>query len=264
VTSRSNIDSDHSSGAYKLDNAAASKESSKESTRYSESFANVPSADLQSSPTIAAKRLANPESNPEHSGSNGLTARNAPPPASPEPELAPSPESFGPISAAPKNPAPRSVTPATGAAPYRSSPPPILVSPPAEGSKPSRLIFPPKPIAASPWFKITSQLSVLVFPEPGPAVTHQPAQLQAGELVSYVEPRYPARADRYGLTETVKVRVSIGQLGQVMDIRPVGGPIFLLSAAISAIREWRYKPTLLNEIPVQAQQDVTIEFRLAH
>jgi len=166
-----------------------------------------------------------------------------------------------PISAAPRNPAPRSVTPAPGAAPYHSLPSTVLVTAPAEGSKPFRLFFPEKPIVASYWFAMTSQLSVLVFPEPGPAVAHQPARLQAGELVSYVEPRYPRRGDRYGLTETVKVRATIGPSGQVMDVRPVSGPILLLSPAMSAIRVWRYKPTLLNKRPVQAQQDVTIEFR---
>jgi hypothetical protein len=168
----------------------------------------------------------------------------------------------GPISAAPRNSAPRSVTPATGAAPYRSPPSAILVTPPAEGSKPSRLTFPKKQIAVSSSFAITSQLSVLVFPEPGPAVTHQPARLQAGELVSYVEPRHPRPGHRYGLTETIKLRATIGQHGQVLDIRPVSGPIFLLSSAMSAVRVWRYKPTLLNERPIQAQQDITIEFRL--
>jgi outer membrane biosynthesis protein TonB len=86
--------------------------------------------------------------------------------------------------------------------------------------------------------------------------------LQAGDLVSYVAPRQPRPGDGYGSIETVKVRATIGQQGQVMDVRPVSGPIFLLSSAMSAIRQWRYKPTLLNEKPVQAQQDVTIEFRL--
>jgi len=108
---------------------------------------------------------------------------------------------------------------------------------------------------------MTSQLSVLVAPEPGPAVTHEPARLQAGELVSFVWPRYPKPGDRYGLSETVKVRTTIGKLGQVQDIKLVSGSISLLPAAMSAIRLWRYKPTLLNKRPVQAQQDVTIEFR---
>jgi hypothetical protein len=153
------------------------------------------------------------------------------------------------------------VTSATRAAPHLSSPSTILVTAPGHGSKPFRLFFPERPIAASSSFAMTSQLSVLVSPEPGPAVAHKPARLQAGELVSYVWPRYPKPGDRYGSAETIKVRTTIGQLGQVLDIKFVSGSISLLPAAMSAIRQWRYKPTLLNKRPVQALQDVTIEFR---
>jgi TonB family protein len=121
--------------------------------------------------------------------------------------------------------------------------------------------LPEKPIAASSSFAMSSQLSVLIAPEHGPAVTHKPARLQAGELVSFVWPRYPRPGDRHGASETVKVRTTIGELGQVLDVKLVSGSTSLLPAATSAIRQWRYKPTLLNKRPVQAQQDVTIEFR---
>jgi TonB family protein len=121
--------------------------------------------------------------------------------------------------------------------------------------------LPEKPIAASASFAMTSQLSVFVSPEPGRAVTNKAARLQAGELVSFVWPRYPRPGDRYGWSETVKVRTTIGKLGQVLDVKHVSGSISLLPAAVSAIRLWRYKPTLLNKRPVQVQQDVTIEFR---
>jgi hypothetical protein len=85
--------------------------------------------------------------------------------------------------------------------------------------------------------------------------------LQAGELVSYVWPRYPRPGDPHGSTETVKVRAIIGRLGQVLEVKLVSGSIFLLPASMSAIRQWRYHPTLLNDKPVQAQQDITIEFQ---
>jgi len=253
------IDSDNSSDANKLDAAAPSEEKSKESTRDSEPFAKVPSTDSNSSPAIAAKPSANPEASPERDGSTGLIARNAPPPASPKP--AHSPKAVDPISAAPRNPAPRRVPPAMGAAPHPSQPSAILVTAPAHGGKPFRLFFPERPIAASSSFAMTSQLSVLVSPEPGPAVAHKPARLQAGELVSYVWPRYPRPRDRYGSAQTIKVRTTIGPLGQVLDIKLVSGSISLLPATMSAMRLWRYKPTLLNKTPVPAQQDVTIEFR---
>jgi PilZ domain-containing protein/TonB-like protein len=201
----------------------------------------------------------NPEASPERKGSTGPIAGNVPPPANSQP--AHSPRVAGPISGAPANPAPRRVSPATRAAPHLSSASTILVTGPSDGSKPFRLILPEKPIAASSSFAMTSQLSVLVSPEPGPAPAHKPARLQAGELVSFVWPRYPRPGDRHGSSETVKVRTTIGELGQVLDVKHVSGSISLLPAAMSAIRLWRYKPTLLNWRPVQAQQDVTIEFR---
>jgi hypothetical protein len=177
------------------------------------------------------------------------------------PKLPRSPKAVSPISGALRNPAPRRVTLPTRAGPHQSSPSAILVTGPGDGSKPFRLILPEKPIAASSSFAMTSQLSVLIAPEPGSGVTHKSARLQAGELVSFVWPRYPRPGDRYGSSETVKVRTTIGMLGQVQDIKLVSGSISLLPAAMSAIRLWRYKPTLLNKRPVQAQQDVTIEFR---
>ena len=185
--------------------------------------------------------------------------RNTLPPANSQP--AHSLRAVGPISGASANPAPRGVTPATRAAPHLSSPSTILVTGPGDGSKPFRLILPEKSIAASSSFAMTSQLSVLVSPEPGPAPAHKSARWQAGELGSFVWPRYPRPGDRYGSSETVRVRTTIGKLGQVLDIKLVSGSISLLPAAMSAIRLWRYKPILLNKRPVQAQQDVTIEFR---
>jgi len=201
----------------------------------------------------------NPEGSVGRNGSAGLIARNAPSPANSPP--AHSTRAVGPMSGAPADLAPRSVTLATRATPHLSSPSTILVSGPGDGGKPFRLILPEKTIAASSSFAMTSQLSVLVSPEPGRALAHKPARLEAGELVSFVWPRYPRPGERHGLSETVKVRTTIGEFGQVMDVKQVSGSNSLLPAAISAVRLWRYKPTLLDRMPVQAQQDVTIEFR---
>jgi hypothetical protein len=258
VTSRPFMNSDNSPRANKLEDAAPSEKKSEESTRDSESFVKAPSTHSDSSPPIESKPSANPEAGPERNGSNGLIARKALPRASFKP--AHSPKAVGAISGAARNPAPRRVTPATATAPHPSPPSAVLVRGPGDGSKPFRLTLPERPIAASSSFAMTSQLSVFVVPEPGSAVTHKPARLQAGELVSFVWPRYPRPGGRYGLSETVKVRTTIGKLGQVLDTKLVSGSIALLPAAMSAIRLWRYKPTLLNKRPIQAQQDITIEF----
>jgi hypothetical protein len=201
----------------------------------------------------------NSEASPDRKDSAGLIARNAPPPAHSQP--AHSPSVVAPPSGATAIPAPRRATPATLRAPHLSSPPAILFTGPGDGSEPFRLTLPEKPIAASSTFAISSQLSVLVPPERGRAAPGEPARLQAGELVSFVWPRYSKQGDHHPRPETVKVRTTIGELGQVLDVKRVSGSVSLLPAAISAIRQWRYKPTLVNQKPVLAQQDVTIEFR---
>ena len=191
--------------------------------------------------------------------STELSARNAPPP--PDSQPAPRPRAVVPKSAVPANPAARKVMPATRPTPRLSLPSTILFTARSDGGKPFRLILPERPIAASSSFAITSQLSVLVAPDPGRPPAQEPARLQAGDLVSFVWPRYPRPGDRHGSSETVKVRTTIGEFGQVLDVKRVSGSFSLLPAAINAIRLWHFKPTLLNNRPVQAQQDVTIEFR---
>jgi TonB family protein len=207
---------------------------------------------------------ANTEASSNSDSSAGLSARNAPPPGDFQPappSRAVVPKSVAPANPTPASPAPRNVMPPARAIPHLSSPSTILFTGPGDGSKPFRLILPERPIAASSTFAITSQLSVLVAPERTRAPAREPARLQAGELVSFVWPRYPRPGNRRRSSETVKVRTTIGEFGQVLDVKRVSGSFSLLPAAISAIRMWRYKPTLLNNRPVQAQQDVTIEFR---
>ena len=258
-STQSATDPNNSSAANKLDAATPSEEKPRESSRDSESFAKVLSTYSNSSSAIESRPSAHPEPALGRNGSAGLLARTAPAPGSPKPSLFP--KAVGPISGAARNPAPRWVASATRPAPRRSSPSAILVTAPTHGSKPFRVTFPEKPIAASSSFAMTSELSVLVPPQPGSAAAHRSARLQPGELVDFVWPRYPRPGDRYSSAETVKVRATIGQLGQVLDIKLLSGSVSLLPATMSAIRQWHYRPTLLNKRPVQVQQDVTIEFR---
>lgn len=226
--------SDDSASTNRLDDGTRSEEKSKE--RGSEYFAEARPTDSDSSPTTESKPSAKPEVNSE-----GTVA----------------------IGRAPRSPAPYRLTPTIGAASHLPRPSAMLVTVPGQESQPFRVSFPEKAIAATSSFAMTSQLSVLVSPEPGPAVAHKPSRLEAGELVSFVWPRYPRPRDRHGLAEIIRVRATIGQLGQVLEVKFLSGSVSLLPATMRAIRQWRYRPTLLDKRPVQAQQDVTIEFRPA-
>ena len=253
------VDSGSSPDGKKLVAAASSEENPREHTRNSESAAKALSTSSNSSTAIESKASIDPSPTPSRDSSAGVIARNAPQPASPN--FARSSDALGPVNPVPGNPAPRRAVPSMGATMHRLTPSAILVTPPAYGGKPFRVTFPEKPIAATSSLAMTSELSVLVPPQKGPSTPHRPARLQAGELVSFVWPRYSWSGDRYGSAEAVKVRATVGQSGQVLDIKLLSGSASMLPATTSAIRQWRYRPTVLNKRPVVVQQDVTIEFR---
>jgi len=81
-------------------------------------------------------------------------------------------------------------------------------------------------------------------------------------LLYRVEPLYPTDAVQKQIEGTVKLTAVIGTDGKVIGLGVVSGPTVLVSAALSAAREWRYVPALLNGEPIETQTDITIEFRL--
>jgi hypothetical protein len=250
--------SDDSASAKTPDDATPSEEKFEESARGSEYSAEARSTDSDSSPAIESKPSAKPEVQSEHNGALRTIVRNVSPPASSK--LVRPPKAVRPISRAPKSRVPYRLTSTISTAhlPRASR---ILVTIPGLESQPIRVRFPEKTIAATSSLAMTSQLSVLVSPEPAPSVAHRPARLEAGDLVSFGWPSYPRPDGRYRLAETIRVRATIGQLGQVQEVKFLSGSVSLLPATTQAIRQWRYKPTLLDNRPVQAEQDVTIEFR---
>jgi hypothetical protein len=206
--------------------------------------------------TIESKLSATPEVTA--SGVIGPIVSTPSPPAISN--AAPSLKAVVPMSSAPRNPGPYGPTRTLDTAPHRSRPSTILVNVPVRGSRPFRASFPEKAVAATSSLAITSQLSVLLSPEPRPIEAAKPARLEAGQLVSFVWPRYPRPGDRYGGAEVIRVRATIGQFGQVREVKFLSGSRSLLPATTRAVRQWRYTPTLLDKRPVAAQQDLTIEF----
>ncbi len=89
------------------------------------------------------------------------------------------------------------------------------------------------------------------------------ASLQIGSLISRVDPIYPEDARRQSIEGTVKVHAVVGKDGAVQGIEGISGLPLLASAALSAVRQWRYKPTLLGDQPIETGQDITIVFQLA-
>jgi Gram-negative bacterial TonB protein C-terminal len=253
------VDSDHSSEITSSGSAMPLEEMSRESTGDSESSVNAPAAISNLPPAPEPKSSAHSDAISGRDGSAAQIARVAPPPATPEHiHSFKDPE---PVNRGWKNHASPNFAPSIGSMPHRATPSGILVTTPARGSKPFRVNFPEKPIAASSSFAMASELSVLVPPGPGSSATHRSSRLRAGELAYFVWPRYSRQGERYGSAETVRVRATIGKFGQVLDIKLLSGSAALFPAARNAVHLWRYRPTLLNNRPIAVQQDITIEFR---
>jgi TonB family protein len=148
-------------------------------------------------------------------------------------------------------------------APRFANPPPSFfpVIAPGAGNVPRLVELPPEMVIDSATVLIHSRQIVFVPAEPGPESSHNPEKLQIGERISKVAPAYPAQAVQKGLGGTVHLHATIGKSGTVESVRPINGPILLIPAALDAVRQWRYRPTLLDQQPTEMQEDLTIEFR---
>lgn len=80
-------------------------------------------------------------------------------------------------------------------------------------------------------------------------------------LVEHVNPTYPSQARSHGIGGNVILDATIAPNGLVSKVTVVSGPGLLTSAAIVAVREWRFSPALLNGKPVEFQKRITIMFR---
>jgi protein TonB len=81
-------------------------------------------------------------------------------------------------------------------------------------------------------------------------------------LLHWVEPIYPEEALDQGVQGTVRLHVVVGADGAVEDVEALNGAAMLIPAAIEAVRQWRYKPTLVDGKAVQTTSDVSLVFTI--
>ncbi|HEV7967786.1 MAG TPA: TonB family protein [Candidatus Acidoferrales bacterium] len=82
------------------------------------------------------------------------------------------------------------------------------------------------------------------------------------QLTSRIEPRYPPLALQMRLAGTVVLHAIISRDGHIDALEVVSGSPFFVQAALDAVREWRYRPTLLNGEPVEVETTITVVFQL--
>jgi protein TonB len=82
-------------------------------------------------------------------------------------------------------------------------------------------------------------------------------------LVKKVPASYPADARRNLIQGDVELKVLIDTNGAVKDVALLSGPAALAPGAIEAVKQWKYKPYLLNGQPVEMETKVTVSFELS-
>jgi protein TonB len=110
----------------------------------------------------------------------------------------------------------------------------------------------------------TSSLSAV----PRPPVSTQPKRIRIsqgvtqGSLIHKIEPGYPTLAMRARISGLVVLHAIISKEGEIKELSLVSGHPLLAPAAIEAVRQWRYRPFLLNGEPIEVETTITVTFQL--
>jgi len=103
-------------------------------------------------------------------------------------------------------------------------------------------------------------------PPPPRPVKREPIRVggnvQESKLIKKVEPVYPELAKRARVQGVVILQVTVDEEGNVAEYKVLRGHPLLDDAAITAVKQWKYSPTLLNGEPVPVIATVTVIFNL--
>jgi len=99
-------------------------------------------------------------------------------------------------------------------------------------------------------------------PAPPPAPVRVGGIIRAPQKVHDVAPRYPVVAQQSRVQGFVILEAVISEDGAVQSLRVLRSQSLLDAAAVEAVRQWRFTPTLLNGQPVPVVMTVTVNFRL--
>ena len=142
---------------------------------------------------------------------------------------------------------------------FNSSPAPATISPSKTPN--SAVPAPPVIIRSS---DTQAQLPGLLSSSQQLPVTSAPVSggVEQGELIRKVDPVYPLEARAKLIAGPVVLEIHVAEDGTVRDVKTVTGDPQLASAAVDAVRRWRYAPTLLDGHSIETTKQVTVLFKL--
>src|SRR5262245_26087725 len=87
--------------------------------------------------------------------------------------------------------------------------------------------------------------------------------VQAAMAIRAPKPAYPPLAKQARIQGVVRLNAIIGKDGTIQDLKAASGHPLLVPAALEAVKQWLYKPTLLNGEPVEVVTVIDVNFTLS-
>ncbi|MDR3754108.1 MAG: energy transducer TonB [Terracidiphilus sp.] len=89
-----------------------------------------------------------------------------------------------------------------------------------------------------------------------------PQDVAVDMLIYKVTPEYPVIAKAARVSGIVTLQATISKTGEISDLHVICGPVILQQASLEAVRQWKYRPYLLNGKPVEVETTIRITFAL--
>ncbi len=101
-----------------------------------------------------------------------------------------------------------------------------------------------------------------VAPPPERIAPVRISHMSEGDLIHKVLPTYPSLARGARIQGQVVLQAIISKQGTIENLKLLTGHPMLVPAAIEAVRQWRYRPYVLNNEPVEVETQITVNFSL--
>jgi protein TonB len=89
------------------------------------------------------------------------------------------------------------------------------------------------------------------------------SHMSEGDVIRRVQPAYPALARSARIQGVVVLQAVISRQGTIENLKVLEGHPMLVRAAIDAVSQWRYRPYILNNEPVEVETQITVNFSLS-
>lgn len=85
----------------------------------------------------------------------------------------------------------------------------------------------------------------------------------SGLLIRKINPTYPPLAKQARISGAVVLQAEISKDGSIQNLHVISGHPMLVPSALEAVKQWKYKPYILNGEPVEVETTITVNFTLA-